>query len=284
MIIDLAQNTDIWLSYRRSRVGASDVPIIMGESPYKTPIRLWREKLGLEVPFVNDKMREGSRLEPIARECFNRANDFACKPVTMVSDDNPWLMASLDGYDPFYGILLEIKCANDLDHALARDGKVPLKYFGQCQAQMYVSGLPVCYYFSYQNDSQYTVLVNRDDIYIEQMLIECKKFYDKLMDFEEPELTDKDYKDMSQNDLWREYEDRYSTLNQLMDFYKEEMDTIKVALIEMAENQNCQSNTLKLYKSIRKGSIDYKQIPELKSLDLEKYRKPNSEVWTLRCQ
>jgi hypothetical protein len=36
--------------------------------------------------------------------------------------------------------------------------------------------------------------------------------------------------------------------------------------------------------SFRSGSVDYAKIPELKNIDLEKYRKKGSTVWTMRVK
>lgn len=50
----IKQNTPEWLALRKTHIGASDAPIIMGESVYKlndgrwkTPFTLWQEKLEL---------------------------------------------------------------------------------------------------------------------------------------------------------------------------------------------------------------------------------------------
>ncbi len=43
-VIDLSQRTPAWHQWRIAGVTASEAPIIMGRSPYKTPWRLWAEK------------------------------------------------------------------------------------------------------------------------------------------------------------------------------------------------------------------------------------------------
>jgi len=105
-----------------------------------------------------------------------------------------------------------------------------------------------------------------------------------MMNFEQPEMTDKDFKDMSDDSNWRALEDRYLSLVRLTKIYENEMSCIKERLIDMSEGQNCKSNCLMIYKSVRQGNVDYKSIPELKSVDLDKYRKPSTDVWTVRCK
>ena len=42
----LRQNTPEWHRWRRQGIGASDAPVIMGETPFKTPRTLWSIKTG----------------------------------------------------------------------------------------------------------------------------------------------------------------------------------------------------------------------------------------------
>jgi len=52
-------------------------------------------------------------------------------------------------------------------------------------------------------------------------------------------------------------------------------------LIEMAQGSNCRGGGIKLSKVVSKGTIDYKAIPELAGVDLEKYRKKPTECWKI---
>ena len=44
MNIELTQNTPEWLEFRRKKIGASDAPIILEVSTWKTPYQLWLVK------------------------------------------------------------------------------------------------------------------------------------------------------------------------------------------------------------------------------------------------
>ena len=59
-VIDLPQRTPAWLEWRAGGVSASDVAILLGLSPYKTPWRLWAEKTGL----VRSEAELSQRLVP----------------------------------------------------------------------------------------------------------------------------------------------------------------------------------------------------------------------------
>ena len=45
--ISCVPNSAEWLEIRRNGIGASDVPILTGESEYSNPIRLFNQKIGL---------------------------------------------------------------------------------------------------------------------------------------------------------------------------------------------------------------------------------------------
>jgi putative phage-type endonuclease len=72
-VIDLSQRTPEWLAWRAAGVSASDVPTLLGVSPYKTPWRLWAEKTGLLLPqdlSGNPFVQRGIALEDEARRDF----------------------------------------------------------------------------------------------------------------------------------------------------------------------------------------------------------------------
>ncbi len=41
--IKAEQRSEEWLKLRREGLGASDIPAVLGISPYKTPYQLWAE-------------------------------------------------------------------------------------------------------------------------------------------------------------------------------------------------------------------------------------------------
>ena len=45
-VVDLNQRSDEWLNWRSLGVTATDIPVILGLSPYKTVWQLWAEKTG----------------------------------------------------------------------------------------------------------------------------------------------------------------------------------------------------------------------------------------------
>jgi putative phage-type endonuclease len=151
----------------------------MGDNPWKSKLTLYHEKLSDDLPSPpNEAMARGVRLEPIARDKFNQEAGWNMKPAIIVRG---WAMASLDGRDEESGDILEIKCPGEKTHAAAVGGHVPSYYYPQLQHQMYVCGVQTAYYYSFDGVNGVTVKVERNDEYIEKMLVEEEKFYDCLM-------------------------------------------------------------------------------------------------------
>ena len=110
---------DRFLAERRSGLGGSDMPVIMGVSPFgRTPLDVWREKMGYGESVVDTaSMQRGRRLEPVAAEEFVKAT--GANIVTGVTiyrhPERPYLIGHVDGLiedaDGWSGIL-EIKVPN----------------------------------------------------------------------------------------------------------------------------------------------------------------------------
>ncbi len=178
-IVDVEQGSASWHALRKRKITATDAVIIMRESPWKTPANLYYEKISDSPPGIpNQRMQRGLDLEPIARDLFISQKGFIIQPAVVVKD---WAMASLDGISAALTVIVEIKCPGARDHSLAMDGIVPDHYRAQLQHQMYVTGLPETYYFSFDGKNGIALNVKRDDEYIERMVIEEKKFYENLM-------------------------------------------------------------------------------------------------------
>jgi putative phage-type endonuclease len=180
--MNLVQGSEEWLEMRRKKIGASDIPIILGVSPWKTILGLWKEKMGLvPSPMKNYAMSRGILLEEPARKKFIESVGFEVKPAVKFHSKYPWLMASLDGISNCGKYIVEIKCAGKKDHALALTGQLPKYYIPQVQTQIEVSGVIQAYYYSFDGDEGKTIDVERDDTMIEQ-IIECGSYFYNCME------------------------------------------------------------------------------------------------------
>lgn len=183
----LVQGSEEWLELRKSHIGASDAPVIMGVSPWKSIYQLWQEKVGFSIPRgCSPAMQRGLNLEPLARETFTEMTGIYVEPSVIFSFKNPWMMASLDGIDSTGKYIVEIKCAGESDHAAAIRKEIPSKYYPQLQHQLAVCELESMYYFSFDGFSGTCLVVHRNDKYIDDMIRREEKFWEHVRNFTPP--------------------------------------------------------------------------------------------------
>lgn len=277
----LIQGTHEWLQMRKHNIGASDCPIIMGVSPWKTPYQLWEEKLDISKPDLeNFAMRRGKEMEAQAREAFEKKTGLIMFPVIMFHPKNEWMLASLDGMDIEQRNIVEIKCPGEEDHKLAMEGRIPDKYYPQLQHQMEVCGLDHVHYYSYREESQFIVDVYRDQNYIDQMIEKELVFLECMQTFVAPEFTDRDYV-TKEDELWALTAKQWISVKRAVEDLELQEKELRNHLIYMSGQVNCKGSGIKLSKVVRRGAIDYHTIPEMKGVDCEKYRKPPVESWRL---
>lgn len=139
-----------WLRSRKKGIGASDAPIVLGLSPWKTALELWAEKRGLldDVVQESEAQRMGRRLERIVameyrdRHPEQRVKNPGATKLTR-HPEHSFLFATLDRTieDTNDGLgVLEIKTTGERWADQWADD-APLMYQVQLQHQMMVSGL-----------------------------------------------------------------------------------------------------------------------------------------------
>lgn len=275
------QNTEEWLEMRKTKIGASDACVIMGVSPWSTPYALWEEKVGIKEPrSVSKAMARGSALEESAREAFMGMTKIVVFDQVVFHPKYEWMMASLDGIDIEGKHIVEIKCPGDEDHDMAVNGHVPDKYYPQLQHQMEVTGLNSAYYFSYDGKSGVIVNVNRNQNYIDKMIEKEIEFYQCMQTLEPPKLTDRDYHERS-DELWEQAAQSWLLIQKALDNLKAKEEELRETLICLSGKSNTIGCGVRVSRCVKKGNIDYKNIPELQNLDTEKYRKPMTEYWRI---
>lgn len=285
----MEQGSKEWLEHRKNFIGASDAPVIMRVSPWRTPYQLWQEKLGLGGEQKETRaMTYGKDMEEIARKKYveHTGNKLLTdgKDTLIYHPEKSFLMASLDGITIDKSIALEIKNVCAEDHAIAKAGKIPDKYIPQVQHQLSCDlDIKMVHYFSYRkaDDDFALVEVERDEKYIEKLTKEETKFWNSVLDLNSPPLTDRDYLDFDKDPEWLKMAEEWKRLHaQITELESKEKD-FREALIAKAGNYSAKGGGVTLTKILRKGSVDYKKIPELIGVDLEKYRKSAVNTWRL---
>lgn len=302
-LLNYKQGSLEWLAMRKQAIGASDAAIIQGISPYKTRHALWLEKVSDVAQVETASMTFGKENEEPARNLFETMSGITMfSDRTYASDSDPWRIASLDGIDIDHSVIVEIKCANKVDHVTASHGKVPEKYIPQVQHQLAVTDLKHGFYFSYHKGQGIIVEVKRDDVYLEKLLKQEDEFYHKnMLGMEAPELCERDYIEM-RCEIWDQNAYNYIKLHGEIKELEERKENFRKELIRLSNEKNCKGNGVVLTKQIKRGLIDYKSILEgykmvvnnyeehLRKLgieipgitiDTDEYRKPTSQNWRL---
>jgi putative phage-type endonuclease len=278
--IDVEQNTQEWLDFRKNCIGASDAPIIMGVSPWKTPYELWKEKRSESKNETNYAMRRGTEMEPEARAYASEMIGADLRPVVCQSTIYPWAIASIDGMDEENTLVVEVKCPGEIDHNIALGGNIPEKYYPQIQHQLFVTGLPMALYFSYDGDEGCLVRVDRNDDYIKKMMIKEEEFFNSMLSGNAPDMTEKDYVEKGDEEWFALSTSLISLKNQIK-LLQEREEIVRSHLIDLAGGFNCRGAGITMTSYIRKGNIDYSKIPQIKEIDLDQYRKPDTKTWRI---
>lgn len=280
MRLMVQQSTPEWLSLRKQKVTATDAGVILGISPYQSSYGLWAEKMNLSPPIQEtERMREGKRLEPIALEEFTKKTGIVASPAVVISDERSWQMASLDGLSEDNTSMVEIKCGPKAC-ALAKQGIIEPHYRAQLMHQMSVMSLKSMFFFTFDGYLSNIIEVERDDAFITDMIYKEHEFYKCIDNFEPPALSERDY--IVRNDEeWNQLAIQYLKAKDLAKIVADNEELLRQQLILLAGSSNIKGAGLRVAKSIRKGAIEYKAIPQLKGLDLESYRKKPSEYWRI---
>lgn len=101
-LLNLEQGTAEWLAWRLQGLGGSDMPAVMGISPYGTCRELWEVKAGFKV--ADDwkdrgAYAKGHEMEQEVRAAYEFIQEASYPPVLMENDERPWMRASLDGWN-----------------------------------------------------------------------------------------------------------------------------------------------------------------------------------------
>lgn len=94
---------DVWLAARRLGIGGSDVPAIIGTSPYRTKLATWADKLGLAEDQPDSyHLRRGHHMEPLLADELARQANVLVNPNAdahvLVVGEEPWMRYSPDAF------------------------------------------------------------------------------------------------------------------------------------------------------------------------------------------
>ena len=290
------QNSSAWLVWRKKGLGSSDAPIIMGVSPYKTRFQLWQEKTsdGQAEQKENFIFEKGHRIEVIARGILELRDNVDWQPRTFERLDKPFIRASMDAANVD---LCEGKEFKYVGKDVFTAGVCPEHYFPQVQHQYLVTGFKRITMVLVTDHKE--LLGPGQKVAIKEIEVPldvkyCKKLFDALVEFREhniekkiaPDLTERDsmpIKDKETKALLK----KYASLQKKIKKLEEQIEPIKEQIFEKVDHPFMVYGSISVKKSTRKGSIDFKKIPEVKQLSdeyLEQFRGKESTTRSILCK
>lgn len=280
-IAAIAQDSRQWHDWRAQGIGGSEIAAIMGKSPFSTAYRVFEEKVGLrDQQESNFAMERGKRLEPVARAAYEEIIGEPVQPVCVQRTDKPWLRCSLDGASMDLDHLVEIKVPGQSTIELARKQKLPEHYMLQVQYQMLVTGAESADFVVYDHATGelIIVLVERDEKLISEIEAAADEFWHDTQGGVSPVLTSRD-KEQRFDDEWEQAAQEFASAKAAADAADNALKAARKRLEELAGGVSSIGAGVRLSVIERAGNVDYKKIPELKGVDLERYRgKPVKSV------
>jgi putative phage-type endonuclease len=219
----------------------------MGLSPWVTPYQLWLQKTGRAKSEMNAAMARGTQLEPQARIAYEALAGQIMQPLVLVAGD---YSASLDGLTFDGSLIVEIKCpykgkASNLWQAV-ETGEIPAYYQWQIQHQLVVSGTTQAHLYVFDGKDGLLLEVAKFADAEARIHAAWEAFWPSMTSDTPPPLTDKDK-------VMRE-------------------DAAKAALVELAKHPSETGSGVTVTRYWKQGSVDYKKVPELAGVELERYR------------
>ena len=271
-ILKLVQGTQEWHDHRTKSRNASETPAVLGVSPWQTPYQLWLLKTGRAEQKVTPAMTRGTDLEPAARAAYEIQTGNIMEPLVMIDGE---YSASLDGVTLAGDLVLEIKCPfkgrdSELWKAVQL-GQVPDYYGWQIEHQFLVSGAKLAHLWVFDGTEGILLEVAARP----ERWPEIRSAWDKFVQFLEsdtpPPLTEGDTR-VREDQEWREAAARYLTAKEQCEVSATNLEQAKAALVALASHPSESGCGVSVAQFWKRGSVDYKKVPALTGMDLEKSR------------
>jgi putative phage-type endonuclease len=271
-IVKLIQGSPEWNVHRKHHRNASQTAAVLGLSPWLTPHQLWEIKTGRAAqPEITAAMAHGTKLEPLAREAYEQLTGNVMEPLVLVEGE---YSASLDGITLDGGLLLEIKCPKSKDSKLlaeAKAGRVPVHVFWQMQTQLLVSQARLAHLYIFDGTTGILLEQKPEPEVWDTIRREWDRFMAFIHTDQPPPLTDRDTVIRTDAE-WQGAASEYVALKQAAETAAEQLDVAKQRLVTLASHTSETGGGVTVTRYWKAGSIDYKKIPEIQALDLERYR------------
>ena len=285
---NVKQRSPEWFKARKGKLTGSNIGAALGVNPWKKPDDLIRQMVreyhGAEPEFVGNVATEyGTAHEPLALLDYEMETDNTVQECGFfVHPEFDWLGASPDGLvgDAVLEIKVPYGFRNEANPEFKSLADQP-HYYAQVQIEMACTGRQWCDFYQWAPNGDSLESVAYDPQWFADNLPKLEAFYERfLSERDSPDYLEEKHKEINTQQaklLIDEYQDLTDSIDQATERKKEVFDE----LVKLAKGRNSLIWGRKLTQIERKGSVDYKSIPQLKGIDLEQYRKKPSTYWRL---
>lgn len=268
-----------WLDWRRNGIGASDIGVITGSSPYKTLLTMWDEKCGFKGSDpINPAMAHGIKNEAVARDWINENQKLDLNPLCLEDNKYSFFRASLDGYDKEKKVLAEIKCpvSEKVLNDAVENQKLPLYWLHQVQWQIMLCKPTRAFVaiWDHRSETCTTIECFADIKLQEEMREKAIKFWEGVRMGIPPKPGPKDYVHVDNPELKKlllEYQNLTKVIQEADTQKKERRSQI----IKYGAGGNFKCSGFFISRCANRAGHDVNKMKE-DGIDIDKYIKKNS--------
>lgn len=280
-------NKDTVTKDRTKFLGGSDIPVIMGLSPFKTRWQLLQEKAEIVPiePFTNPYVEYGNVMEKTIRDYINKHYNRNFEPAVKIVDD---LRGNTDGLDEM-GIL-EVKTTSHIFDTI--DGYK--QYIVQMLFYMKIFNVQYGMLAVYRRDEDFSTVFDPDRLQVFE--IDIKDYLDTMDEVEQAiEMFRKDLAELRENPLLCEEDfmpnEIVEVTNKIMELenqlaaYKQmeaELKEFKAKLKAAMEEYGIK--TWRLYDNTKITLVPDGEDKEVEEIDIKALQKDHPELFGERSK
>ena len=276
-IIDVTQRTPAWYQWRAGGVTASEAPVLMSLSPWKTPWRLWAERTGLILPddtTGNPLIRRGIEFEDRARQQAEHHFNTLLLPVCGMAARNPRFRASFDGLLDD-GSPVELKCPHPSTwqqiQVLGEQHTIVQCYMMQVRFQLLVCDRPQGMLVFWCDDDILVFTVERCPLQERELIEQATAFWQQLMTLTPPEKCPKrDWFEPEQQaqDAWQQLINQYCMQDRSVQALQTALTAEKARLMElrdelvarMGDFSHARTDDIQVTRYLSRGAVDLDKL------------------------
>jgi predicted phage-related endonuclease len=150
-------------------------------------------------------------------------------------------------------------------------GEVPEHYRIQVQHQMMVSGATLAHLWVFDGSTGLLVEIQRDEATMEAIRAAWDGFQTYLDSDTPPPLSDRDTAERT-DPVWKLAAGLYLTAKRKAEEAATELETVRERLVALASHASESGYGVTVTRFFKQGHVDYKKVPELKTVQLDDYR------------